>query len=97
VVRPPGAGEALLGGRIEATIDEDKPSGFLFVAFPVVKGTKPLSPESQRDTSRIYRKWAITAPWSVKGWIHERADYPKLLIKAPYCSVEMASWKVWVI
>jgi hypothetical protein len=184
-----GAGEALLRGRIEATIDEDKPSGFVSVAFPVVKGIKPLSPGSQRDTildtgrfgrerpspllsskvhniecppgmqftaltgdglgfyfgeedglasrkqlswaaagdllnfsivhavlgwggdrpvrtyrspghvvlgpfrgdwydaARIYRKWAITAPWCAKGRIHERADYPKWLIKAPYWSI----------
>ena len=39
------------------------------------------------DAARIYRKWAITAPWCAKGLIYERADYPKWLIKAPYWSI----------
>ena len=36
------------------------------------------------DAARIYRKWAITAPWCSKGPIHERADYPRWFAKAPY-------------
>ena len=36
------------------------------------------------DAARIYRKWALTAPWCAKGLIYEREDYPKWLINAPY-------------
>ena len=40
------------------------------------------------DAARIYRKWALTAPWCSKGPIHEREDYPKWLLTAPYWSIE---------
>ena len=36
------------------------------------------------DAARIYRKWALTAPWCAKGPIHKRADYPGWLATAPY-------------
>ena len=36
------------------------------------------------DAARIYRKWAITAPWCAKGPVYARADYPQWLAKAPY-------------
>ena len=36
------------------------------------------------DAARLYRKWALTAPWSAKGPIHERADYPRWFLEAPY-------------
>ena len=36
------------------------------------------------DAARIYRKWALTAPWCAKGPIYERDDYPKWLLTAPY-------------
>ncbi len=36
------------------------------------------------DAARIYRKWALTAPWCAKGPIYERADYPKWFLEAPY-------------
>ena len=36
------------------------------------------------DAARIYRKWALTAPWCAKGPIYEREDYPQWLVKAPY-------------
>ena len=36
------------------------------------------------DAARIYRKWALTAPWCAKGPITRRADYPQWLAKAPY-------------
>jgi len=39
------------------------------------------------DAARIYRKWALTAPWCAKGPIHERADYPQWLAKAPYWTI----------
>ncbi|MFH0965434.1 MAG: DUF6259 domain-containing protein [Planctomycetota bacterium] len=36
------------------------------------------------DAARIYRKWALTAPWAAKGPIEERADYPKWLIRVGF-------------
>ena len=36
------------------------------------------------DAARIYRKWAITAPWCRKGLIHQRKDYPQWLARLPY-------------
>ena len=70
VVLRPGAGEALLRGRIEATIDEDKPSGLVSVAFPVVKGssrcprshsgTHPESIASGRSPCRGARRGGST-------------------------------------
>ncbi len=38
------------------------------------------------DASRIYRKWALTAPWCSKGPIHARDDYPKWLLNLAYWS-----------
>ena len=35
------------------------------------------------DAARIYRKWALTAPWCANGPIYERADYPKWFAEAP--------------
>ena len=36
------------------------------------------------DVARIYRKWAITAPWCRKGTIPQRKDYPQWLARVPY-------------
>ena len=36
------------------------------------------------DAARIYRKWAVTAPWCRKGLMHERDDYPQWLVKLAY-------------
>jgi len=36
------------------------------------------------DAARIYRRWAITAPWCAKGLIHQREDYPQWLARVPY-------------
>jgi len=36
------------------------------------------------DAARIYRKWALSAPWCRKGPITEREDYPRWLVTAPY-------------
>jgi len=38
------------------------------------------------DAARLYRKWALTAPWCAKGPIYERSDYPKWLLRVPYWS-----------
>ena len=38
------------------------------------------------DAARIYRRWAITAPWCAKGLIHQREDYPQWLARLPYWS-----------
>ena len=38
------------------------------------------------DAARIYRKWALTAPWCRKGTIHERQDYPRWLAELGYWS-----------
>ena len=38
------------------------------------------------DAGRIYRKWALTAPWCKKGPIHARADYPKWALNLAYWS-----------
>lgn len=38
------------------------------------------------DAARIYRKWAITAPWCRKGLIHQREEYPQWLARLPYWS-----------
>jgi len=35
------------------------------------------------DAARVYREWALTAPLCAKGPIHQRADYPEWLAKAP--------------
>jgi len=39
------------------------------------------------DAARLYRKWALTAPWCAKGPIHQRPDYPQWLAEAPYWSI----------
>ena len=36
------------------------------------------------DAARIYRRWALTAPWSRKGPIHQREDYPRWLARLGY-------------
>lgn len=36
------------------------------------------------NAARIYRKWALTAPWCAKGPIQERADYPQWLVRVPF-------------
>jgi hypothetical protein len=36
------------------------------------------------DAARIYRKWALTAPWSRKGPIHSRKDFPRWLANLAY-------------
>lgn len=36
------------------------------------------------DAARLYRKWALTAPWCAKGPIRQRQDYPQWLAEAPY-------------
>jgi hypothetical protein len=36
------------------------------------------------DAARIYRKWALTAPWSRKGPIQQRKDFPQWLVKLAY-------------
>ena len=36
------------------------------------------------DAARIYREWALTAPWCRKGPIYQRADYPQWLVKLAY-------------
>ncbi len=38
------------------------------------------------NAARIYRKWALTAPWCRKGPIHARDDYPKWLLNLAYWS-----------
>ena len=35
------------------------------------------------EAARIYRKWAMTAPWCRKGRILDRADYPRRLCEIP--------------
>ena len=40
------------------------------------------------DAARLYRKWALTAPWCAKGPIHEREDYPKWLLTAPFWGID---------
>jgi len=39
------------------------------------------------DATRLYRKWALTAPWSRKGPIRQRKDYPQWLAEAPYWTI----------
>ena len=36
------------------------------------------------DAARIYRRWAITAPWCAKGPMHQRDDYPKWFLNIDY-------------
>ena len=36
------------------------------------------------DAARIYRKWAVTAPWCAKGPMHQRKDYPKWFLNLDY-------------
>ena len=39
------------------------------------------------DAARIYRRWAVTAPWCAKGPMHQRDDYPKWFLNADYWAV----------
>ena len=39
------------------------------------------------DAARIYRRWAITAPWCAKGPMHQRDDYPKWFLDTDYWTV----------
>ena len=48
------------------------------------------------DAARLYREWAVTAPWCSKGPIASRPDYPRWLadaaywtIGSPYCETTM--------
>ncbi|MDP7347059.1 MAG: DUF6259 domain-containing protein [Phycisphaeraceae bacterium] len=36
------------------------------------------------DIARIYRKWAVTAPWCAKGPMYQRKDYPQWLLNLDY-------------
>ena len=36
------------------------------------------------DVARIYRKWAVTAPWCAKGPMYQRKDYPKWFLNLDY-------------
>ncbi|MFH0965436.1 MAG: DUF6259 domain-containing protein [Planctomycetota bacterium] len=36
------------------------------------------------DAGRIYRAWALSAPWCAKGPIYEREDVPKWFLRVPY-------------
>jgi len=36
------------------------------------------------DAARIYRAWAVTAPWSAKGPMYQRDDYPKWFLNLDY-------------
>ena len=38
------------------------------------------------DAARLYRAWALTAPWCSKGPIYERDDYPQWMVKLAYWS-----------
>ena len=39
------------------------------------------------DAGRIYRAWAVTAPWCAKGPLHERDDYPEWFLNTDYWSL----------
>ena len=39
------------------------------------------------DAARLYRKWALTAPWCAKGTIDQREDYPKWLADVAFWSI----------
>ena len=39
------------------------------------------------DAARIYRGWAITAPWCAKGPMHQREDTPKWFLENDYWAV----------
>ena len=39
------------------------------------------------DVARLYRQWALTAPWCAKGPLQARDDYPKWLLNAPYWTI----------
>jgi hypothetical protein len=39
------------------------------------------------DAARLYRGWALTAPWCAKGPIYQRQDYPQWLRTAPYWTI----------
>ncbi len=36
------------------------------------------------DAARLYRKWALTAPWCAKGPIYQRDDYPQWFVNTDY-------------
>ena len=38
------------------------------------------------DAARLYRSWALTAPWCRKGPIYQRDDYPQWMVKLAYWS-----------
>ena len=39
------------------------------------------------DAARIYRRWAVTAPWCSKGPMHQRDDYPKWFLNLDYWAI----------
>ncbi len=40
------------------------------------------------DACQIYRKWVLTgAPWTAKGPMYKRADYPKWMADSPYWTI----------
>lgn len=43
------------------------------------------------DAARLYRTWALTAPWCAQGPIHQRQDYPRWLAEAPYWTISALS------
>ena len=76
------------GGRIGLSLSHpvlgwggQQPVGEYRISGPVVLG--PFEGD-WFDAARIYRKWALTAPWCRKGPICKRADYPQWFARLPY-------------
>ena len=39
------------------------------------------------DAARLYRAWAVTAPWCAKGPMHQRDDYPNWFLNINYWAI----------
>ena len=46
-----------------------------------------LFPDDWFDAARIYRAWDVTAPWSAKGPMYQRDDYPKWFLNLDYWTI----------
>jgi len=66
----------VITGDRDVTFSSPEPRGGFEVTVAAFKG-------DWWQAARIYRKWAMTAPWSRKGRILDRDDYPRRLCEIP--------------
>ena len=66
----------VITGDRDVTFSSPEPRGGFEVTVAAFKG-------DWWQAARIYRKWAMTAPWCRKGRILDRDDYPRRLCEIP--------------